>query len=112
MKNFLIYQRALAIARTLRPLLDHIGRHDRDLERQLRRAMPSVLHNLAEGNWRVGKDRLQLFRVAGGSAAEVLAGVQLACAWGYVDEALAGPFATDMDELLAMLWRLTRPARP
>jgi four helix bundle protein len=64
---------SLKLIASLRPLLPLIARRDRDLEPldQVRRAATSVASNVSEGNRRVGKDRLHLFRVAAGSAAEV-----------------------------------------
>ena len=84
MKNFIAYQKALAATRQLGSCLPGIKRQDRDLERQLRRAMQSVALNIAEGNRRQGQDRAHLFRVAAGSAAEVQAGLDVAEAWGYL----------------------------
>jgi four helix bundle protein len=64
-----------------------------------------VVLNLAEGNRRTGQDRLQFFRIAAGSAAEVRAALEVACAWGHIE---ASPAAgTEVDRVLAMLWRLT-----
>jgi four helix bundle protein len=71
----------------------------------MRRAASSVALNLAEGNRRTGQDRLQFFRIAAGSAAEVRAALEVALAWGYID---AAPLAeTELDRVLAMVWRLT-----
>ena len=70
MKNFITYQKALAATRQLVGCLAAIKRKDRDLERQLRRAMQSVALNLAEGSRRRGQDRVHLFRIAAGSAAK------------------------------------------
>jgi len=63
--------------------------------------------NLSEGDRRRGQDRLHLFRVAAGSAAEVQAALDLAEAWGYVSEAQAEPSRQLLDRLLAICWRLT-----
>ncbi len=63
--------------------------------------------NLAEGDRRRGQDRLHLFRVAAGSAAEVQAALDLAVAWGYLTDSQAGPSRELLDRLLAVCWRLT-----
>ena len=61
--------------------------------------------NLAEGNRRRGKDRLQFFLIAAGSADETRARVALA--WGWVrDEDIAASLVL-LDGQLALLWRLT-----
>jgi four helix bundle protein len=77
---------AFELARALREPLGIIARHDRDLSCQLRRAGGSVASCLSEGAQRCGKDRLHLYRVSAGSAAEVRTQLQLATAWGYLDQ--------------------------
>ena len=48
MKNFQCYQLSLQGARAVRPLVERIEVHDRDLGRQLRRCLSSVPLNVAE----------------------------------------------------------------
>jgi four helix bundle protein len=93
----------------LKPLIDAIGRHDRALADQVRRAGSSVPLNISEGARRAGKDRVHFYRIAAGSAAEVRAALAVARAWGYV--ASPGVVGADalLDRLCAMLWRLTHP---
>ena len=62
---------ALELARALRPLIATLERRDKDLVRQIRRTISSVVLNTGEGRERRGADRLHLFRCANGSAAEV-----------------------------------------
>jgi len=52
-------------------------RGDSDLKDQVRRAAQSCCLNLAEGCYRDGKDRLNHFRIAMGSAAEAVAALDL-----------------------------------
>ena len=111
MKNFIAYQVALQAMRELAGCLNSMARKDRDLEKQLRRAAQSILLNLAEGNRRRGKDRVHFFRIAAGSAAEVLAGLDVALAWGYLSEPAAEPARQLLDRLLAICWRLTEQGR-
>ena len=82
--RFHAYDAALAMVAALRPILAQLAKGDRALADQVRRAASSVALNLAEGNQRTGQDRIQFFRIAAGSAAEV-----------------------ELDRVLAMLWRLT-----
>ena len=106
--TFHAHKVAMEMATALRPVLDALGRHDRDLASQLRRAAASVVLNIAEGSGRWGKDRIQHYRIAAGSAAEVKAALGLARAWGFVDEAAAeGPEGL-VARVQAMLWRLTQ----
>ena len=81
---------------------------DADLARQMRRAVVSVALNLAEGNRRRGRDRLQLFRVAAGSADEVVTALRIAEALGSVNAEQVAPSLALLDRVLAMTWRLTR----
>jgi len=98
---------ALQINRTVAPLARVIAQHDADLARQIRRAATSISGNLGEGRRRVGKDRLHLFRVADGSAAELELHLETAEAWGFVDVAALGEVLDLLDRELAMTWRLT-----
>jgi len=107
MTDLIAYKIALQAATSLRGCLTTIRKKDRDLERQMRRATQSIVLNLSEGDRRQGRDRLHLFRVAAGSAAEVLAALDLAAAWGYLTEAQAAPSQQLLDRLLAICWRLT-----
>jgi hypothetical protein len=49
------------------------------------------------------------YAIAHGSANEVLAAVQTAIAWGWIED--ASPQLKVLDRLLAILWRLNHPAR-
>ena len=103
--RFHTYDAALAMVAALRPVLAQLAKGDRALTDQIRRATSSVALNIAEGNRRTGQDRLQFFRIAAGSAAEVRAALEVASAWGRIE---ASPRAeAELDRVLAMLWRLT-----
>jgi len=106
---FHAYDAALGLVSSLRPVLEQLRTQDRALADQLRRAASSVALNIAEGNRRVGQDRIQFFRIAAGSAAEVRAAMAVAVAWGSIE---ASPVAdVQLDRVLAMLWRLTHRPR-
>ena len=98
---------ALEMIRPLRQPLTAITERDPSLAQQLRRAAASVPLNLSEGRRRLGRDRLHLWRVAAGSADEVVASLRVAEAWGHVDAASIAPALGLCDRVLAMLWRLT-----
>jgi len=66
-----------------------------------------VLLNIAEGARRAGKDRAHHYRIAAGSAAEVGAALDVAAAWGYLDEARLDEVRRLVDRELGLLWGLT-----
>jgi four helix bundle protein len=88
------------------PVIEVIRKRDRSLADQLRRAAASVPMNIAEGNRRAGRDRLHHFRVAAGSADEVVTGLRVAAA---LDGPVPGTVESlaFLDRVLAMLWVLT-----
>jgi four helix bundle protein len=99
---------SLDLIRSLREPLAAVAERDPALAQQLRRAAASVPLNLSEGRRRNGRDRLHLWRVAAGSAEEVVAGLRVAEAWGHVGATSIAPALALCDRVLAMLWRLTR----
>jgi four helix bundle protein len=109
MKTFITLDVALDINRQLPELARQIALRDRSLEDQLTRAAHSVALNLGEGNRKSGKDRLNKFRIASGSAAEVEVALKLAIAWGYVDGVTVAPLMAQVDRLLRLCWGLVRP---
>ena len=108
MKNFQCYQLSLSAVRLVRPLIERIEVHDRDLGRQLRRCLSSVPLNVAEGSRSAGRNRQARYANAMGSARESTACLETAEALGYLDpEDL--PMAVDrLDHIVAILFRLCR----
>ncbi len=106
--SFRAQDSSFELARALSDLHRQLGRKDHDLAQQIRRATNSIALNLAEGNGRVGKDRLHHFRIARGSVLEVEAGLHLAVAWGYVAVANVRRPLSLVDDLQAMLGGLLR----
>jgi four helix bundle protein len=109
MKRFEVYEMALQMVSALRPAVERIRLHDRDLALQLKRAGSSVPGNIAEGARRAGQDRLHHYRIAAGSAGEIRSHLAVAVAWGDVDQATVTPALALLDSILAILWRLTHP---
>lgn len=68
------------------PLADRIGRKDRDLASQYRRALSSVALNVAEGSNQRGARRASHYSIALGSAEEAWSALLAAAAWGCVAE--------------------------
>ncbi|MCP3958491.1 MAG: four helix bundle protein, partial [bacterium] len=96
----------------LRGLREHIAAvrgHDPDLCRQLRKAATSVSLNVAEGRRRRGGDKTHLWRVASGSADEIIAALLSAEALGYLEMDRLEDTLDLLDRVQAMLWRLTHP---
>jgi four helix bundle protein len=107
-ERFRTLDAAVELISLLREPVAAVARRDRDLADQLRRAATSVPSNISEGAQRTGKDRHHFYRIAAGSAAEVRTQLEVARAWGYIDTAaIASPLAL-VDQIIAMLWKLTR----
>jgi four helix bundle protein len=100
------YDRSVDLLRTLAPLLHSLVATDAKLADQLRRAAQSITLNIAEANRRTHRDRRNRFRIALGSAAEVAACLDVACALGYVDEAAVAAAFELVDRVRAMTYRL------
>ena len=92
---------------SLRSPVERLRVRDVDLYRQIRAAASSVPLNLAEGRRRMGKDRLQHWRIAAGSAEETRTALRVAVAWGDLEESEVKEALELIDRVLGMLWRLT-----
>jgi four helix bundle protein len=73
----------------------------------LRRALSSVVLNIAEGNGSQGGHRLARFSTAAGSNGEARAGLRVAVAWGYVAASEVEVGDELLDRVAAMLHRLS-----
>ena len=82
--GLIVQQKALQAAAGLQGLLPVIRKRDRDLFDQVRRAMNSVVLNIAEAEVNDAGTARARFASACGSAKEVRAGLQLAAAYGYI----------------------------
>ena len=98
---------ALELCRNIRLVLGSVGRKDPKLADQIRRATQSVALNLSEGRGRIGKDRVQIWRIAFGSAEEVETALRVAEAMGLLGPADVESVLAILERLHAMLWRLT-----
>ena len=105
--KFHALETSLSLLRALRFVIAPLRVRDAKLYDQIRRAATSISLNIAEGNYRGGKDRQHHFRIAAGSASEVETGLCAARDWGDLsEEAIAEPLEL-IDRILAMLWKLT-----
>lgn len=81
------YQLALEVAKRMPNLVAHWPSGSGYLQDQLKRAICSVLLNIAEGNGRISpKDRRRFFDIARASAAESSAAIEAAYAMRWVSE--------------------------
>jgi four helix bundle protein len=100
---------AITIIETLAPLVALVQRQDRELASQLRRAASSIALNIAEAEYSdPGNKRARLFTAAG-SANESRSAVRVAIAWRYVSRDRAESVLGQLDQIIAVLWRLTHP---
>ena len=106
--EFLACEKSLELIRLLRPLVVVVRRHDPKLFAQIRDAANSAGQNLAEGNGRVGRDRLHLWRVALTSAEEVYMELRQAEAWGYVRQADIAKALDVANRLIRIIQKLLR----
>ena len=99
---------ALQLLEVLRPLLDEIGRCDRDLADQLRRAASSVVLNMAEAEGVSGRNRVVRRRTALGSIYEVRGALDVAVALEYVSAADAARLDALAYAIGGALYKLVR----
>ncbi len=98
---------ALAVMDQLAPIERKLRQKRKSLADQVGRAAESVALNLAEGRQRAGLDRVDLYRRAAGSAAELTTALRIARARGYITPAEFAAVDADLDRVRAMAWQLT-----
>ena len=101
------YDRSLSLLRTLVPLLLKLQGIDTDLAKQMRRAAQSISLNIQEANRRKGCDRTNRFRCSLGSAAEVMACLDVGVASGYFTAPQVAESLELIDRVRAMTYRLS-----
>ena len=98
---------AIALCAALRAPLERLRQHDPDLADQAKRAANGIALQLSEARRRSGKDRLNRYRMAAGSADELHTALRLGQAWGHLDTASVAEPLGLVDRVQAMCWRLT-----
>ena len=103
------YTVALELIRSLRSVVAQLRQYSPDAADQVERAASSIVHKLAEGDRRNGRDPKRFFDMAHGSAGEIRGALDVAEAWGWqVDSEQARAL---LDRELGLLWGLTRRSR-
>ena len=105
---FIALELSLDVIASLRTIVNALKTRDRELHDQIRRAASSICLNLAEGRRRSGCDRLHFWRVAAGSADELRTALRVAEAWGILEPEATLSAHRLLDQVLAILWRVTR----
>ncbi len=108
---FIVHDLTLQTLGKLKPLLEQVRRHDRSLADQMQRAAQSTFLNVAEGRSARGGNELARFNTALAECRETRAALQLAVAWGYIDEAAGAAMDDDLDQVCAILWALIHRPR-
>ena len=104
---FVAFEIALEVIGSLRDVVGLIRMHDAKVAQQIVTSASSIAANVAEANRRVGRDRLHLFRIAAGSAAETRAHLRVALAWGWIEPKRVERAFELLDRELGLLWGLT-----
>src|SRR6185295_388429 len=100
------YTVALDLIRSLRPVVAQLRKYSTEAADQVERAASSIVHNIAEGDRRNGRDPKRFYAMAHGSAGEIRGALDVADAWGWqVDAEQARAL---LDRELRLLWGLTR----
>ncbi len=107
--NFKALDVAIRAAGTAVELVEKVPGKFKSLQDQVIRSAASVPANLAEGNGRIGRARMNHYRIAYGSAKEVDVHLRILAAAGVIDQARTEEALTLFDRVRAMTWRLTHP---
>src|SRR6187549_543082 len=103
--TFRIYEDTRRLVRLMRPLWERVGKHNRELRKQMERAAISVPANTAEGMHRRGGHQRERFEVAMGSSRECISHLHTSIDAGYLTEAECDEAIDCADKIAATLWR-------
>ena len=107
--DLIVYGKAIDAAGEAISLVRRLPAPLKSLADQVIRSASSVPANIAEGHGRSGRDRLQHWRIAYGSAKEVDCHLRLLVDAGAIDTNRANASLKRFDEVRAMTWRLLHP---
>ena len=107
--NLIAHQKALEAAGIAIKLVIRVPAPLKSIADQVIRSASSVPANLAEGHGRFGRDRLNHWRIAYGSAKEVDSHLKLLEHAGAISRTEANKAMDAFDQVRAMTWRLLNP---
>jgi four helix bundle protein len=107
--ELITYAVALEAAAATLAVVRRVPTPFKSLADQVIRAASSVPANLTEGHGRFGRDRLNHWRIAYGSAKEVDTFLRLLIASGSIEELPAKAALDQFDRVRALTWRLIHP---
>jgi len=107
-RGSLALQISISTVASMRTIVLNIEKRDRDLARQIRRAMSSVALNLGEAEGNDAGNRRARLHTALGSARETRVGLQLASAWGYIEHEELEPIERTLDRICALTFGMLR----
>lgn len=105
---FIVADLSIELIERLRPLIPRIKARDKSLADQIQRAASSIALNIGEGAYSDPGNRRARFHTAAGSAGETRAAVRTAVAWGIIARADGAPAVALLDQILPILWKMTR----
>ena len=103
-----VLEEAIGVVQLAKPLVAIIGRKDRDLASQVRRAVSSVTLNLGEAFGNAGGNSRLRFETARGSLYEAQVGIRTAIAWGHFGPEQCREILAAMEALGARVYGLAR----
>lgn len=104
-----VYKVALELAGLMHEPLGRMRLHNRELEDQARRALISLVLNIAEAMGKAGsskREQARFYSIARGSCFELQATLQLCRVWKWLDQGSLEATEALLDRLRAMLHRL------
>ena len=106
-----IYELALLLVKSVCRLARIVEQHDKDLARQMRRAVISVPLNTQEGLYSRAGNRVARFHDAMGSAKETMACLHVSVAAEYLAQRQVDEDLVRIDQIVAGLYRLSHVRR-
>ena len=106
-QKLICYQLTLNLAKRVPGILAKWPKGSANLQDQLKRALCSILLNIAEGNGRASsKERQRFFSIARGSATEVSAAIDAAHAMQWMSEEEYANFSDKLLQVVKILFKL------
>lgn len=112
-KNLRVWQEGINLSANIYHITrkQHFAK-DYGLSNQIQRVSVSVPSNIAEGNERGSeKETIYFFRIAVGSAAEVITQLHIAHRIGYIDDSVLSRLENDTEKIRASLKNLIKKRR-